>query len=236
MRSIPRTGNGPLVVILLALLWGAAGSTTCQARSFDREPRPERVKRDRAAVDSVMHKPGGGPGAFARSVVIPGWGHSWLGQPEKGRFQFYLDLGLATLTTGLLHYASAKEDEYMSYAQQVAGADRKGRDSDYWVHVAKYGSRLEYNEAMLRANRPDRRYLDTADDWSWPGRDERGHFRNTRALSEDAYSQALAAGGAILLNHLISGIHALKLAGDRHAPALSAIAQDGRLGLAINVR
>jgi hypothetical protein len=235
MRPIVSAGTRALCALLLVLSWGGTGDTACQARSFDRTPRPEWVKRDRAAVDSVMHKPGGGPGAFARSVVIPGWGQSWLQQPGKGRFQFYLDLGLATLTTGLLHYASAKEDEYMSYAQQVAGADRKGRDSDYWVHVAKYGSRLEYNEAMLRANRPDRRYLDTADDWSWPGRDERGHFRNTRALSEDAYSQALAAGGAILLNHLISGIHALKLAGDRQAPALSAIARDGRLGLAIAV-
>jgi hypothetical protein len=219
--------------LLLAALLAPAGG----ARSFDREPKPEKTGRDKAVADSLIRAPrSGGAGAFARSLVIPGWGQSWLDQPEKGRFQFYLDLGLLSLTTGLLHYASAKEDEYMSYGQQMAGARKRDRDSDYWVHVAKYDSREAYNQAMLRANRPDQRYLDPADNWSWPDRDSRGHFRNTRALSEDAYSQALASGGAILLNHLISGIHALKLAGDRREPAVTAIAEQGRLGLAIPLR
>ncbi|MCA9783812.1 MAG: hypothetical protein KDC10_03310 [Calditrichaeota bacterium] len=215
---------GPIILLLLAC------AVTGLSRSFDRTPPAERTQ-DVLKADSTRHT--GALGAFARSVVVPGWGQSWLKQPEKGRFQFYLDLGLATLTVGLVHFAGAKEDEYMSYAQQVAGADRKGRNSDYWVNVSKYDSRAAYNEAMLRANRPDRRYLDPADDWNWPGRDQRGQFRNTRALSEDAYSQALAAGGAILLNHLISGVHALKLAGDPAHSRLSAFQQNGRLGLAL---
>lgn len=229
MGVITRAGRILVELGLLALVAGAVS-----ARSFDPKPPADTPKRDRALADSLLRpERSGGAGAFARSLVIPGWGQSWLKQPEKGRFQFYLDLGLVALTTGLAHYASAKEDEYMSYGQQVAGARRVDRDSDYWVHVAKYDSREDYNQAMLRANRPEQRYLDPADDWSWPTRDQRGHFRNTRALSEDAYSQALAAGGAILMNHLISGIHALKLAGDRPESGLRATAEEGRLGLVI---
>jgi hypothetical protein len=154
---------------------------------------------------------------FGRSLLVPGWGQRVLARsrPEMknfGRRAFYLDLALITTYVGLTHVATLKENEFQSYAGQRAGASPHGDSSDFWVDLSNYASREAYNDAMMTLGRPHLRYDDLNDDWQWGSTAERARYRDLRAMSSDASSRALAVGGVILLNHVFSGIQALKLA------------------------
>ncbi len=233
-RSIPTPQGAPLLLALALLLGTLSAPKTVEAFSFDREKQRER-EEILAEADTTENKwsPGG---AFLRSMVVPGWGQAHMEQWEKGRMQFVIELGLLAGGYMIYSYAEAKRDEYVALAQRHAGVREHSRNSDYWVDISKYDNRAEYNEAMLRANRSQDRYLDPADDWDWDSIDHRAHYRNTRALSEDGYSQLLAVGGGILLNHIVSGIHAMKLAGRLNAEALEVTVGEGRVGLALALR
>lgn len=206
-----------LLVAALALQAGAAG--------FRKSPQDEarQAARDslaRTAVERPAATRSQGPapsGLFLRSLVVPGWGQAVLARsrPEvkgRGRTGFLVDLGLAAGMWGLGRHAEIKAAESRSHAMRVAGAAAHGDNSDYWVDVSNYLSRADYNQAMLEANLPQRRYLDPAEDWDWGRREELIRYRDLRAMSERAQAQALATGGAIFINHVLSGVQALRLA------------------------
>ena len=188
-------------------------------------------------------RPGPRPaGLFVRSLVVPGWGQAVLARsrPElkgKGKAGFWLDVGLATGAWALLRHSRIKEVEYQAYAMQVAGARRHGDGSDYWVAVSNHASREAYNQAMLESNNWNDRYLDPADDWSWPGQAEQNRYRDLRAVSEKALSQSLAVGGALFINHVLSAAQTLRLVrqAEPGGPALSALPVPGGVGLALSL-
>jgi hypothetical protein len=201
------------------------------AGRWDRDPveaPPTRVE------DSVN-----GPSAvlvFGRSLLVPGWGQRVLARsrPEfegYGKKAFYLDLALLTSIVSLRHYAGLKEDEFHTYAAQHAGAAPHGSSSDFWVDMSNYASRADYNDAMMRLGRPYLRYDAGHDDWQWDNTAQRGHYRDLRAYASDASSRALALSGMVLLNHILSGVQALKLL---NMPVdLAAVQSDAGLGIAM---
>lgn len=205
----------------LALLLLGLGLQTAWAGTFRDDGSAadaERGRRDdakREAVADTSRGPSGG-GVFLRSLLVPGWGesvvaraHPELGRP--GRVPFLVDLGLAAAAVGLVHYGGVKRDEYQSYASRVAGAGPHADDSDFWVDVSNHASVETYNTAMLQNGNPAARYTEEGDSWAWPSSAERGRYRDLRAVSEDAYSRALALGGAMVVNHLLSAVRANRL-------------------------
>ena len=196
-----------------------------------REIPPARVEEASARRDGVS--PGG---AFLRSLVLPGWGQAVLARsrPElrgRGRTGFWLDVGLAAGVWGLTRLGQIKESEYQAYARRAAGAADHADGSEYWIDVSNYESRADFNQAMLEIGRPQRRYLDAADDWAWPSYGDLIRYRDLRAVSEHARAQTLALGGALFINHVLSGVQALRLA--RHAGDLSCYPVEGGLGLSL---
>lgn len=236
-----------LPVLCLAL------AAPLEAARFKRpaKPEPSDSLRTPAATPPAVEElvpvdaPPQGPrpaGLFLRSLVVPGWGQAVLARsrPElkgKGKAGFWLDVGLATGAWALLRHSRIKEAEYQSYAMRVAGARRHGDGSDYWVAVSNHLSRDAYNQAMLEANGWNQRYLDPADDWSWPGAAEQNRYRDLRAVSEKALSQSLAVGGALFINHVLSAAQTLRLVrqAEPGGPALTALPVPGGLGLALSL-
>jgi len=217
-----------------------------QAGGFRRTPREEAKAATQDSVRQALKAPAapavealGGPrpgGLFLRSLVVPGWGQRVLARsrPElkgRGRTGFLADVGLAAGVWGLARYADIKAAEYRSHAMRVAGAAFHGANSDYWVDVSNYLSRADFNQAMLEANLPQRRYLNEADDWDWGQRDQLIRYRDLRAMSERAQSQALATCGAIFVNHVLSGVQVLRLARQTEGLTLSAVPTAQGLGL-----
>ncbi|MFA7330662.1 MAG: hypothetical protein WC326_06250 [Candidatus Delongbacteria bacterium] len=203
--------------------------------------RPDSLEQTRRpALRPAAPLPGtpGTAGLALRSLVVPGWGQAVLARsrPElqgRGQAGFWLDVGLVTGAWALLHLSQTKQDEFQAYAVRVAGARPHGDASDYWVDVSNHLSRADFNQSMLEAGGYSERYLDPADDWAWPSRSEQTRYRDLRAVSEQAFSQALAVGGAIFLNHVLSAAHVLRLA--REEPRLSALPVPGGVGLALSL-
>lgn len=198
----------------VAVAGGFRSSPVDEARKASQDSLSQ-ILRDAEQTEDLA---GPSPGAlFLRSLVVPGWGQAVLARSRpdlkgKGRKGFWLDMGLAAGVWGLSRYSEIKAAEYRSYAMQEAGAALHGSGSDYWVDVSNYISRDDFNQAMLESNLPDRRYLDQADDWNWGERDRLIRYRDLRAMSERAQSQALATCGVIFVNHVLSGVQALRLA------------------------
>lgn len=198
------------VGLLLALLCGLSA----EAGSFKRkgaDPEAETV----AATEDSLAAPTGRSLVFLRSLVVPGWGESVMarskpGLKHRGRLHFWLDVGLLASAWTLNRVGDIKREEYQSYAQDAAGASPHGDSSDYWVNVSNYMSLDEYNLAMLQTGRLSR-VIGEEDRWEWQDRSAFIRYRDLRARSERAYSQVLAVSGAILINHLLSGVHALQL-------------------------
>ncbi len=242
IRSGQAWSRGLILLLCLGLMAPAA-----QAARFKRagdSPAPaarlDSLKHAQPpAAESVVRRDGPGPaGLFLRSLTVPGWGQAALARsrPEvqgKGKAGFWLDVGLFTGAWALLHLSQVKQDEFQAYAVRVAGARPHSDNSDYWVDVSNHLSRAEFNESMLEVGGYNERYLDPADDWAWPTRSEQTRYRDLRAVSEKAYSQALAVGGAIFLNHVLSAAHVLRLA--RQEPQFSAVPVPGGVGLAVSL-
>lgn len=198
----------------------------------------QRLQEERVDPDDAASGPGRG-GLFLRSLAVPGWGQSVLARsrPElqgKGRKGLWLDVGLFTGAWVLLHVSSVKEAEYQAYAVRVAGARPHGDGSDYWVDLSNHLSREDFNQAMLESGNYSDRYLDSRDEWAWPGLAEQTRYRDLRTRSEQAFSQALAVGGAIFINHVLSAAQTLRLARDEPS-RLSALPVPGGLGLAYHL-
>lgn len=218
------------VCMLATLLCGSVALAGGFRKSPVDEARDARRDSLRQALQVVEQADPSGPspgGLFLRSMVLPGWGQVVLARsrPEvkgRGRTGFWLDMGLAAGVWGLSRYSEIKATEYRSYATRVAGAASHGEGSDYWVDVSNYLSRGDFNQAMLEANLPERRYMDAADDWNWGERSRLIRYRDLRAMSERAQAQALATCGAIFVNHMLSGVQVLRLARAPHGLELGA--------------
>lgn len=239
-------GRGLILLLCLGLM--APAALAGRFKRGDNSPTPtpaarlDSLERESRTAPVPATLPGdrgpGKAGLFLRSLAVPGWGQAVLARsrPElKGRGQagFWLDVGLVTGAWALLHVSQVKETEYQAYAVRVAGARPHSDNSDYWVDVSNHLSRLDFNQAMLESGGYSDRYLDPADDWAWPSRAEQTRYRDLRAVSEKAYSQALAVGGALFINHVLSAAHVLRLS--RQEPRLSALAVPGGVGLAYSL-
>ena len=206
-------------------------SLRAQQRKIARELRAQRPE---GAVSGL--------GAFSRSLIIPTWGQHAVAstRPElkgRGRWQLWVEIALVGATWGLYEHGRMKEHEYMTQAEEHAGIRRHSRSSDYWVDISKYDSVEEYNTAMLQVGSPGRRYLDPTDAWSWTSSSHRIRYRDTRAYSEDAYSAALATAGMIVVNHLFSAVHALRLVNEAdQLPQAEVAMVNERPGLVIHCK
>jgi hypothetical protein len=226
--------RGTALLVALALLAGTARAGTFR-RPGEARPSPA----DTLAQAPTEAARGPAPaGLFLRSLAVPGWGQAVLARsrPElkgRGRAGLWLDLGLAAGVWGLTRLGQIKESEYQAYARRAAGAGQHADGSEYWIDVSNYLSRADYNQAMLESGWPERRYLDAGDDWRWPDYAALIRYRDLRAVAERARAQTLALGGAVFINHLLSGVQALKLG--RQELALSAQPVGGGLGLALSL-
>jgi hypothetical protein len=210
--------NRQLIILLLLFCYAFSANAVVfrEDREESRKKYEEkmRLKRELQAADTLGIP---GPlGLFGRSLLIPGWGQKVAAgyDPEyegSGKLALYVDLGLAAITWGLIKYAGIKRSEYQTYAAEVAGVGYHSDNSDFWVDIANYDSRDDFNRSALENGNLYGQYTSQGDHWMWPVERQRGRYIDLRAASEDAYSAALAAGGTIILNHVLSAVHAMRI-------------------------
>lgn len=214
----------------LVFVFGAARGDNLQDRLFSVEndplyqqvvpPSQAEPERDggEATSSEILTtqpaKPISRGGAMLRSLIIPGWGESYLGFHGKARAFFWTDVALWATVIGLETFSRWKEDQFISFAGAHAGANLSGKSDAYYADIGNYDSTEEYNEAKLRNRDYNALYTNPDDYWAWDSGQNRMDYDHMRIQSRSAHDKIYIFMGAAALNRLISFIDTGKKARD----------------------
>lgn len=151
--------------------------------------------------------------AFLLSFILPGAGEYYAGSNRMARIFLGTEVFLWTTYFSLRTYGNWKKDDYKLFAVSHAGVDLTGKDDKYFVNIENYDNITDYNEAKLRQRNVDALYQEDGTwNWQWDSKRSRLEYEKLRISSDKAYSRSLFVIGGILVNHLVSGIDAIRIA------------------------
>jgi len=177
------------------------------------------------ALDQSSPRPGGSidlgdgkkatrGGAMWRSLLVPGWGESYLGYHGTARRFFWTDMALWAAMIGFEVYSRWKEDQFMSFGATHSGAQMSGKTNRFYADIGDYMDTEEYNDAKLRQRAFDDLYTDPSYFWAWDADANRREYDDIRIQSGSAHNKIFFFIGAAALNRLISAIDTGKKATD----------------------
>lgn len=151
--------------------------------------------------------------ALLMSLALPGAGEFYMGQRGQGTFFLSSEI---VIWSGLVLsnlYAGQLKDETYVYAAQHAGVLNNGKDKQYWIDIGKYNSLYEFNEQRRRDRFFEDIYPENAHyNWFWDEENNRLRYDGKRIRANEIANQDVYFYASILLNHLVSGINAMRLA------------------------
>jgi hypothetical protein len=151
--------------------------------------------------------------AFFYSLIVPGLGEAYVGR--TGYIKFFLSVEAVAWGLLFANHQNVKwqTNDYQNYAVQHAGINRKGKDADYWINVGFYNTIYDYNEQMRRDRNVDAIYDEnTFYAWYWDSDANRKYYAVKRAETREMEGRAIYFMGALVLNHLVSAINAMRVA------------------------
>jgi hypothetical protein len=151
--------------------------------------------------------------AFFLSLVLPGAGEYYAGSKKAAWLFLGTEMALWCGYGAFRTYGDWKKDDYRLFAAVHAGVDLSGKGHAYFVDMENYSTLLDYNDAQLQKRYPQGMVPeDKAHFWSWDSDASQMHFKSLRLSSDRAYSRSLIVVGAIVVNHIVSGIDAVRAA------------------------
>lgn len=161
----------------------------------------------------VAHQPKSKTKAIFLSLLLPGAGHLYLG--ERGRGEVFMG-GEAVSWAGFLAfriYGSWKKNDYMRFAEDHAGIDPTGKDEEFYKNLTFYDSREDYNRSG-RIIDPSGAYYPNSRTyyWQWDSDSSRDRYRDMRNTSKAAFRNATFMIGVAVVNRIVAGIDAFRLA------------------------
>lgn len=151
--------------------------------------------------------------AFFFSFLLPGMGERYAGSRKMMRI-FLATEGLLWATFASCRiYGNWKRNDYRQFAASHAGVDINGKDHEYFVNIENFNSIQDYNVFKLQQRLLNELYPETAEYfWEWDSENSRESFEDIRLASDAAYSSSHFVLACVLLNHLVSGIDAIRVA------------------------
>lgn len=157
----------------------------------------------------------GSPGAyFLRSLLLPGWGQYAIGAKTSARNFLLSELLLIGGAVAFKTYGDWLEDDFIAFAAAHAQIrELSAHEDQFWVDLGNFNSVDDFNEEKLR-RRDTRSLRDPAgtEFWQWDTRANRDRFENMRIQRDQASERSSFLVAAVVVNHIISGIHAIWLA------------------------
>ena len=151
--------------------------------------------------------------AFLLSFILPGVGEYYAGSKRLTKIFLSSEIILWTAYFSFRTYGNWKKDDYIQLAVSHAGVNASGKDHQYFVNIENFDHIRAYNEVKLRQRQFDELYPENGYySWQWDSETSRLTFERLRIASDTAYHRSLFVIGGILVNHIISGIDALRLA------------------------
>ena len=145
-----------------------------------------------------------------KSFIMPGWGEKALGNSKRSRLFSNIEISLWVVCISSYTSSYHQMLKYKSFAVEHAGISSAHRDKKYWVDIGNYIDIDAHNDEHLRWRYFDELYDESAK-WSWNNRKNMKKFEDMRIRSDYYAKTGEYIIGAIVLNHLISGIDALYL-------------------------
>ena len=101
------------------------------------------------------------------------------------------------------------------FAVSNTGPMRRSKGGEYFDDLGFYQSRLEHNQFSRYEDGPNAKVypLDRDSFWEWAGDTSRERYRSLRNSSITARRQAVFMTGLLVVNHLVSAVHAARTAG-----------------------
>lgn len=195
------TKAGSIAVLVVACLMGPA----CEASSTARSPGT----------------------AFLLSALVPGLGECYAGSPSRGRVFLLAEAGIWASFGAFRSYASIRNEDARLLAASRAHARAKGAltflgttpsgldySLDYMHDIEFYESRADFNRRSQWESGPEAHLYPEIDlwQWSWENAADRLEYRRLRNSERTARARSVYSVGAALLNRLVSGLDAARLA------------------------
>lgn len=147
------------------------------------------------------------------SFIIPGAGEYYAG--GHGYLAFFLTtevLAWSSLFANQYYYRHLV-NEYKTFARGHAGISSGSRADRFWTDIGKYDNIFDYNAQRERERLFGELYEITPENiWQWDKHDNRLKYDAKRLHANDVDNKRVYFQLAIVLNHLVSGINALRLA------------------------
>ena len=224
-----RTGSGGAVIVLV-LLFGLSQLASAQTENFGMDAtnnlslssnevskyswsNPEHISWNEK--DSNQQK--NPAAALRRSFLIPGWGEYYANpvQWTRGQWHMALDVSLILSYVGIRYRGSFLEDELVTFAQSNAGIDLASRDREVYLAVSNHDNLALYNDYQLRTRNWNKRLEEIPEnEWNWESSSSRSQFNDMRERVDKNNNQLPALVTLMVVNRVISGIHAFGLVRD----------------------
>lgn len=165
--------------------------------------------------------------AMVLSLLVPGLGQYSAGATGYGKLFFAAELA----SWGAYYYNSgmktAKRRDYLGCAARHAGVNPEGKGLSYLNAIGAYASSYEYNNYQLTQDDPV--VYSGSLEWEWDSTASRFRFKELRKEELDYENNMKFCVAGIVLNHLLSALHAAKQTGDAGSPAVTVRALDSGL-------
>lgn len=171
--------------------------------------------------------------ALRRSFLFPGWGEHYANPLDwaRGQWHMALDVSLILSYVGIRYRVSFLEDELVTFAQSHAGIDLKSRDREMYLAVSNHDNLALYNDYQLRTRNWNKRLEPIPEnEWNWKSNSSRSHFIDMRERVDKNKNQLPALVTIMVINRVISGIHAFGLVRDSNKIGLQANLGLGLIG------
>ena len=126
-----------------------------------------------------------------------------------------LDVSLILSYMGIRYRGSFLEDELVTFAQSNAGIDLASRDREVYLAVSNHDNLALYNDYQLRTRNWNKRLEEIPEnEWNWESSSSRSQFNDMRERVDKNNNQLPALVTLMVINRVISGIHAFGLVRD----------------------
>jgi len=151
--------------------------------------------------------------AFLLSFLIPGLGEYYAGSEKMAKIFLGTEIALWTTYAGLRVYGSWREKDYKNFAITHAHINPKGKEHDYFVNIEHFDDIETYNQTKLKQRDVDALYPENEEyTWKWDSKKNRLKYEQIRMSSDRSFSNSVLIIGVVVLNHIVSGIDAMRIA------------------------
>ncbi|TVQ67938.1 MAG: hypothetical protein EA360_01190 [Balneolaceae bacterium] len=151
--------------------------------------------------------------AFARSMILPGWGHLYSQQAsnQRGAVHLVSEALLLSALVGIRIRSHTLEDNYLTLVRLRSGIDLTTRGRAFRLAVGQFNSLEEFNEYQLRSRNWHRLIVPTDENnWQWQSSRDREQFNRLRSDRDRLLNQIPALIGMMALNRVSSALSAYR--------------------------